>query len=102
MKVVGWKIYYDDGTEFSSEEVEPEEAPLDGIQGILEFRDNNTAHPYEGFDYYYWTGDSWAAGYLNDLERWLRRELPRLKYGRFCRNAVFLKIREDMTNWQLR
>lgn len=96
-----WTIYYDDETTFSNEDGLPEAAPPDGIQGIVEFRDNGTAHPFEGFDYYFWAGDCWAAGYLNDLERWLKRELPCLKYGRFCKNAVFLKIREDMSKWPL-
>ena len=95
-----WKIYYDDEATFSYGDGLPEEAPLDGVQAIVEFRSNNTVHPYEGFEYYHWTGDCWAAGYLKDLERWLRRELPGLKYGRFCKNAVFLKIREDMDKWQ--
>ncbi len=91
-----WRIYYDDGTTFSSEDGAANGAPTDGIQGIVEWRTNGTVQVHEGADYYYWSGDCWAVGWLHDLERWLRRDFPQLKYGRFVADKVFLKIRQDI------
>jgi hypothetical protein len=88
MKVTKWKIFYDDGTTFSSSDGEAKEAPMDGVQVIVEWFDNGTIKVTEGMEYYWWTGDCWAFGRLNDLERWLRALLPELKFGRFTKNAV--------------
>ncbi len=83
-----WRIYYDDGSTFSFEDGPAEDAPLDGVQVIVERFENGNVQIHEGCDYYYWTGDCWAYGAINDLERWLRGVFPKLKYGRFTRNDV--------------
>ena len=88
MKAVAWEIFYDDGSRSRSEDCAPENASLDGVQAIVEWDENGNPQIHEGCEYYFWTGDCWAYGALNDLERWLRAVLPRLKYGRFTKNAV--------------
>jgi len=88
MKVIEWKIFYDDGTTHHSSESSASEAKQDGIQVIVEWYDNNTYKIHEGYNYYWWTGDCWAYGGLNDLERWLRVLCPDVKFGRFTKNAV--------------
>ena len=96
MKVLTkWTVWYDDGATHSSADGTPESAPLDGVQAITEHFENGTSEIHEGHDYYYWTGDCWAYGNLASLERWLRRELPNLKFGRFTSNAVHLKAVEE-------
>jgi len=92
-----WCVYYDNATTFSSEDGTANDAPADGIQGIIEWRTNGTVQIHEGGDYYLWTGDCWTTGGLNDLERWLKRIVPELKYGRFIANAVFQQMRQDIT-----
>lgn len=91
--IVRWRLYYDDGTTFSSEDGAPDEAPLDGVVGVGEEDDTGRRQTYWGADYYFWTGDGWAGGNIADLERWLRRVLPQLKYGRWAPQTLWQKVR---------
>ena len=100
MKTLSWTIYYDNREPFSSKDGEAKDAPTDGIQGIVEYFDNNTHIVHSGAEYYYWTGLSWAIGWQKDLERWLRRDLPDLKYGRQIDHELFLKIQKDIKKCQ--
>lgn len=84
----GWCIFYDDGSTFSSKDGPAEMAPLDGVQAIVEWLSNGSPQIHEGCEFYFWTGDCWAYGAQSSLERWLRKELPKVKYGRFTSNAV--------------
>lgn len=89
-----WRIWYDDGSTFDSEKGTPESAPLDGVLAVAEIRADGTVRPPRQGDYYLWTGDGWAVGKIQDLERWLRRELPQLKFGRWSRTDLFLETLE--------
>jgi hypothetical protein len=95
LDTVYWKIWYDDHSTFSHEEGPPEEAPTDGILAILEKRRNRTIQIHHGQDYYYWTGENWASGSLAALEKWLRRELPLLKFGRWTKDSIFRAVLEE-------
>ena len=95
-RVMRWSVYLDDGTEIRSATTTPEDVPQDGIQAVVEWTDNNDVHIHEGHEYYWWTGDCWAYGRLNSLERWLRKMCPMVKFGRFTLNAVHQKIMEDV------
>lgn len=91
-----WKIFYDDGSSLSSDNVSPEDAPKDGVQVIVEQKANNTIMCHQGQEYYYWTGENWVSGGLASLERWLRKELPNLKYGRWTSDTVWRKVLEEI------
>ncbi len=67
---------------FTSSDGTPAEAPSDGIQIIVQWRTNGIKQIIQGSEYYYHDGYEWRGGYLNDLEKWLRKELPSLKHGR--------------------
>lgn len=58
-QVVGWVIYYADGSTFDSDQV-PEDAPSSGVQIIVEYRDNSSWQYRYGADYYHWNGTSWV------------------------------------------
>lgn len=90
--VTKWKIWYDDGTTFSSADGTPSQAPLDGIVGIVEWHDDKAQRPYWGSDFYHWTGDGWRAGNQADLERWLRGFCKEVKYGRWIPQTLWDKI----------
>jgi hypothetical protein len=94
--VTKWIIVYDDTSMVSSDASSPDRAPIDGVQWIVEFMDNGGTRNVHGMDYYKWTGDSWAGGNMNDLERWLRRrnEIPIILYGRWISDSEYQKIRE--------
>jgi hypothetical protein len=97
---VKWKIFYDDGTTVSSDSSKPEEAPVDGILAIVEKKGNNTIMVHQNNEYYYWTGENWISGGLNSLERWLRKELPNLKYGRWTKESVWRQVLEEADKWR--
>ena len=94
-----WRIWYDDGSTFDSTQGPPEAAPLDGVIAVGTERENGHRRPRLGADYYFWTGDGWAVGDRADLERWLRRDLPALKYGRWARNDVFTQTQQRVREW---
>jgi hypothetical protein len=81
-----WRIWYDDGSTFDSTHGSIEEAPSDGVIAVADAR---KTRPRTGQDYYLWLGDSWAAGNQADLEKWLRRALPTLKFGRWSSDAIY-------------
>lgn len=85
-----WNIRYDDGSEFSSEDGPAESAPVDGVLTILERRPDGRVEPHHGMEFYWWTGENWIVGNQVDLERWLRREFPALKFGRYAPDSVWL------------
>lgn len=97
-----WKIWYDDGTTFSSDDGPAEIAPMDGVQAVVQWQDNGNVDVLEGHEYYWWTGDCWAHGRLNSLERWLRVMCPRLKFGRFTRNEIHRRIMEEVDGGRVR
>ena len=90
--IIFWKIFYDDETTFSSDDGKPEIAPLDGIVVILERYDNKTFNIIFGHEFYFWNGDCWSYGGLASLERWLRKILPLVKYGRFTKNEIYKNL----------
>ncbi len=96
---VKWKIWYDDGQTCSSEEMKPEEAPLDGVVAIVEKRKDRTVQVYQGQEYYFWNGENWVAGQVGSLDRWLRAVLPAVKYGRWTKNSIFKDVMEEANRW---
>ena len=95
-----WKIWYDDGTPFTSDDGTPQDAPVDGILAILEKRADNTVMNHHGNDYYYWTGENWVSGNLASMERWMRRELPAMKYGRWANDTTWREVVAESIEWQ--
>ncbi len=98
-KAVRWCAWYDDGKKLSSETHSPDEIPSDGILIIVEKKRDNTVTVHSGFDYYYWTGENWLSGYQAALEKWLRKELPRLKFGRWTKDGIFAEAMAEVERW---
>ena len=63
-----WKVYYGDGSTFSSDDGEPREAPPHGVQVIVERVGERTMQHSLG-DYYGWDGVQWEANNTKQ-ERW--------------------------------
>jgi len=78
---MSWRIYYDDGTVFTSDDGKVEAAPLKGVQAVAEKRDGRTIL-HVGGEFYRWDGYGWRArpvvldikrtGTLMDLEEFKR------------------------------
>ncbi len=94
-----WKIWYDNGKTFSSEDGPADEAPLDGVQVIVEKRSDRDSIVHQGRDYYFWNGENWVSGDIGSLEKWLRDVLPNLKHGRWSKDSIFEKAMEEVRDW---
>jgi hypothetical protein len=99
MKVLGWRVWYNNGTTFSNEDGLPEEAPLDGIQIIVEWLDNGQRHYHYGRDFYIWTGDRWNHGYQREFDTWVRNLLKQIKYGYCTSDENYEKIIKEAKSW---
>ncbi len=97
---IRWKIWYDDGTTFSSDDGSPEDAPVDGILAILEKRSDNTIMNHQNNEYYYWTGENWVSGELASMLGWLRRDFTDLKYGRWGNDSIMKQVVAESVEWQ--
>lgn len=93
--VKGWRIWYDDETTFSSEDGSPEDAPVDGVLIIIEYFDDGTKRITQGMDYLYWNGEGWQGGNQADLDRWLRRDFPRVKLGRWTTDTIYRQVESE-------
>lgn len=94
-----WKIWYDDGTTFSNEEGNPEDAPIDGVQAILQWLPLGNYNIIPSSDYYWWVWDRWVGGNINGLERFLRKRdqiIPIIIYGRWTHTNMFHQVQREV------
>ncbi len=57
---MSWRIYYIDGSIFTSEDGKPEAAPCEGVEAVAEKRDGR-ALLHVGGEFYRWDGHGWRA-----------------------------------------
>lgn len=95
LKVVKWKIWYDNGETFSSEEGTPEKAPLDGILIIVQKGDHieEGEHILNGGECYRFV-DKWYQGDKTDLEKWLQEDFP-LLMGRLTDQQTWRQAKQE-------
>jgi len=94
-----WKIWYDDGSTFSSEDGNPEDAPIDGVQAILQWLHYGNYEIIPSSDYYWWLDDRWVFGDITGLERFLRKRsqvMTIIIYGRWASSAMFQQIQKEV------
>jgi hypothetical protein len=83
-----WRIYYDDGRTFGSEDGEWMDAPSDGVQYVVVFYSNRT-EVFSGGDYYFRFEDGTIAR-IDDIGPLLRKF--GVKCGRWTGNKTFEAI----------
>ena len=76
-----WRIYYDDGSTFSNLDGTFEEAPSDGVLGVVEKDADVGRCVYWGKEHYYVLPDG-TIGFADDLGPFLRG-LGIIKFGRW-------------------
>ncbi len=93
-----WKIWYDDGSAFSNADGDPKDAPIDGVQAILQWLPLGNYNIIPPADYWWWLGDRWISGSSAGLERYLRKRdsNPIILYGRWARSEMFQKIQREV------
>lgn len=86
-----WRIYYDNGTVFDSENGLPVDAPGHGIIAIVERNDDLGRIVLNGWDWYYHDGANWWGADVHGLLDRLCAHLPTFAVcqGRMASKQVF-------------
>lgn len=88
-KLIGWRIYYDDGSVFSSLDGDWKDAPSDGVQVLVEFYEDGSRKIHIERDYYM-LDDGKAFG-TNNINPWLRKK-GEVKFGRWSSDDKFHEL----------
>jgi len=95
--MVTWRIYYDNGSTFDSEDGAWEDAPLDGVICIVR-KDGDRVEFHSGHDHYLRADDDGTIMPTHDLGPWLR-SLRVVKFGRYTSHriheATMCRARDD-------
>lgn len=102
-RIIGWKIFYDDESVYSSRTGSWRDAPGDGVLKVLLFEDKTdgqgrpTRVIHHGQDFYFSDGDQ-LFGSNNDklrenLERYPRLTSEDFKRGRWTSGKTYEKVR---------
>ncbi len=102
-RVIGWKIFYDDESIYSSRTGSWRDTPSDGVLKVLLFEETNdgqgrpTRVIHHGKDLYFSDGDQLFASNDDELSDNLRR-YPKLtsedfKRGRWTSGEIYEKVR---------
>lgn len=91
-----WRIYYGDGSTFSSDDGAPEDAPSFGVICVVQPNVLTGRESLHGWDWFYYVPDDgmwWGSDIHGVLDR-LLHNLPirALKQGRCVSNPVFQEI----------
>ena len=86
MELIGWRIFYDNGTECSSDNSTWKDAPADGILALVELYDDGSKEVHHSRDYYILDDDK-AYG-TNNIQPYLHK-LGTVKFGRWSKNSFF-------------
>lgn len=86
-----WRLYYDDGSTYGSEDGPWELAPADGVLFAVEWVDDQK-RIYSGHDFYLNDG---GLGYTDDLGPLLRK-LGVVKFGRWTSHKTLEAVRKVM------
>lgn len=93
-----WRIYYDDGSVFSSEDGHAKDAPARGVIAIAQATgcDHHplmrlkTGEPLHGYDWYWWREDlaCWLTGTIDGmLDQMMHCDARWVKQGRMTSHA---------------
>ncbi len=95
-----WRIYYDNGSVFSSDDGAPESAPLDGVVVIVEWLKSGQPQYHKDRDFYIWLEDRWHSGFERDFAVWVRCHMKHLKHGVCISDAAYEAIAKEAMQWQ--
>lgn len=90
-ELVGWRVFYDNDSERSSQDSSWEELPADGILAVVEFYSDGTKKVHHSRDYYI-LDDGKAYG-TNNIHPYLHK-IGTVKFGRWSRDGLFAQILE--------
>jgi hypothetical protein len=92
-----WRIYYANGSAFSSDDGAPSEVPLRGVQIIVQTESEVGRSFWNDCDYYWWEQEhnQWLGGDLAGLLDYLGRcSLATVLQGRTVSDSVYRRIKQ--------
>lgn len=90
-----WRLYYGDGSVFSDEDGEPEDAPCTNVMCAASYDEDNRRKLAHTADYYFFENDRWYGVDVFGLWDYLAR--PGLKVVKFGRMISDRQYREVMS-----
>lgn len=87
-KLVGWKIWYSDGSTFSSAQGKWEDAPIDDIQILMRYYDNGKREIVQGVDIYF----------IEEFHGDEARKLKWIKFGKEIKADEYIRITKVALN----
>lgn len=91
--MLNWRIYYGDGSTFSSWDGQPGDAPALNVQAIASEDLEIGRRTASRYDFYWFDAGAWYGGDLFGLFDYLQRVSPSIvKFGRAVPRATFTAI----------
>lgn len=90
-----WRIYYDNGSTFDSNEGSPEEAPAYGFICAIGYDEGGNRYIMHGWDNYCYdkeTNQWWGMDYLGLIDRLTMNKVYAYKVGRTVTKTMFREI----------
>lgn len=90
-----WKIFYDDGSTFSSEEGSPESAPAYGFICAIGYDETGARYIMHGWDHYHYDIDSqqwWGMDIFGLMDRLTRNKVHAYKQGRTVTKTIYSEL----------
>ena len=96
---IQWKIYYGDGSVFSSADGQPQDAPRVNVQYIAWYNEDNRRRLSHASDYYFYEDGRWGACDVFGLFEYLvRYKSPIVLFGRLIGDVAFRTIGSKVDN----
>lgn len=92
-----WRLYYEDGSTFDSDEGDPFDAPRTGVQVLVLFDEGGHPHLISQADYYYFEPERcalgwWFADFPGMIDHLHRAARPLVLFGRMMQDSQFTEI----------
>jgi hypothetical protein len=87
-----WRIFYDDGSTFDSDQGEPHDAPTAGFICSVGYDESGDRYIMHGWDHYCWdqeTSQWWGMDLCGLFDRLMRNRVYAYKQGRTVTKKLF-------------
>ena len=96
--VLDWRVYYGDGTTYSSQDGEPEDAPPGNVMCVVWYDEDNRRKIAHNAYAYVWDGFWYGADDAGYWQYMLEPGVKIVKFGRMNKDGKFRKIMSRADN----
>ena len=102
LKVIGWRVWYDNGSQYSSKEIKWCKLFDDGVISVVLYFDDKTRRIMDGSDWYFKAvgTDDYIYGQNNDTVEENKKRYGKdiiLKRGKWTDEETMYKIQKEVT-----